>query len=114
MVSEITFGLRGPTGAVMFLVGVYGVLGLLVGGYWFASSVMSARQIVDRFTLALPVVGRCQRAFAIAHFSWAFYLAQETLRCVDGRALELDLWEWQWSSTDCDSVFCKSVKVASW
>jgi len=78
MVSEITFGLRGATGAMTFLVGVYGALCLLAGGYWFASSVVSARQIVDRFTLALPVVGRCQRAFAIAHFSWAFYLTQQT------------------------------------
>jgi len=78
MVSEITFGLRGPGGAITFLAFVYGTLGLLVGGYLFASRVVAARQIVDRLALALPVVGSCQRSFAIARFSWAFYLTQQT------------------------------------
>ena len=78
LVSEITFGLRGPGGAITFLAFVYGTLILLVGGYLFASRVVAARQIVDRLALALPVVGSCQRAFAIARFSWAFYLTQQT------------------------------------
>ena len=77
-VSEITFGLRGPGGAITFLAFVYGTLLLLAGGYLFASSVVSVRQIVDRFTMTLPIVGGCQRAFAIARFSWAFYLTQQT------------------------------------
>lgn len=76
-VAEITFGLRGPAGAITFLAFVYGTLALLIGGYLFASSVVTARQIVDRLTMALPVVGKCQRAFAIARFSWAFYLTQQ-------------------------------------
>ena len=77
-VSEITFGLRGPGGAITFLAIVYGTLVLLTGGYVFASQVVAARQIVDRLALALPVVGNCQRNFAIARFSWAFFLTQQT------------------------------------
>ena len=77
-VSEITFGLRGAGGAITFLAIVYGTLMMLAGGYLAASSVVTARQIVDRISLSVPVVGKCQRAFAIARFSWAFYLTQQT------------------------------------
>ncbi len=78
MVSEITFGLRGPGGAITFLAFVYGTLMCLGGGYLLASKVATARQIVDRLSLSLPVIGTCQRSFAIARFSWAYYLTQQT------------------------------------
>lgn len=77
-VSEITFGLRGVGGAITFLAIVYGTLVMMVGGYLAASSIVASRQIVDRIALSVPVVGKCQRAFAIARFSWAFYLTQQT------------------------------------
>ncbi|MFP6703099.1 MAG: type II secretion system F family protein [Planctomycetaceae bacterium] len=78
MVSEITFGLRGPGGAITFLAFVYGTLMCLGGGCLLASKVATARQIVDRLLLSLPVIGTCQRSFAIARFSWAYYLTQQT------------------------------------
>jgi len=78
MVSEITFGLRGPGGAITFLAFVYGTLMCLAGGCLLASKVATARQIVDRLLLSLPVIGTCQRSFAIARFSWAYYLTQQT------------------------------------
>ena len=78
LVSEITFGLRGPGGAITFLAFVYGTLMCLGGGYLLASKVTTARQIVDRLSLSLPVIGTCQRSFAIARFSWAYYLTQQT------------------------------------
>jgi type IV pilus assembly protein PilC len=78
MVSEITFGLRGPGGAITFLAIVYGTLMCLGGGYLLASKVTTARQIVDRLSLSMPVIGSCQRSFAIARFSWAYYLTQQT------------------------------------
>ncbi len=77
-VSGITFGLRGPGGAVTFLGCVYGTLVVLAGAYLFARSVVTSQQIIDRVTLAIPIVGGCQKAFAIARFSWAFYLTQQT------------------------------------
>ncbi len=37
-----------------------------------------AKAIVDPLLLMVPVLGRCMRSFAIARFSWSYYLTQQT------------------------------------
>lgn len=76
--AEVTFGLRGVGGAIAWLAIVYGIVGLLAGGYLLAARTIAARRVLDRFLLGIPVVGSCQRAFAISRFSWAYYLTQQT------------------------------------
>ncbi len=76
--SAVTFGLRGGGGAMIWLAIVYGTVLLLSGGYLLTARTIAARRVLDRLLLQIPVVGSCQRAFAISRFSWAYYLTQQT------------------------------------
>ncbi len=42
--------------------------------YKVLSRVPAIRTVVHRILMSLPVIGRCMQSFAIARFSWAFYL----------------------------------------
>lgn len=76
--SPITvLGLKGETGALIFLSCVGGVLLLIVGGYWFVTSVIKKGGAVDRFLLKVPYLGGCLQALALARFSLAMGISVE-------------------------------------
>ncbi len=75
--DPLGFGLRGGTGALIWLTYCFGsafALGviyfLLVRGFRQAS-------FVHGFLLKVPIVGHCMRSFAIARFAWAYALTQQ-------------------------------------
>jgi type IV pilus assembly protein PilC len=72
------FGLSGGSGALLWLACTLGPLIGMVVGYKIISSTLSGKRFVDPILMRIPVVGNCMRAFAIARFSWAFYLTQQT------------------------------------
>lgn len=77
------WGLMGTSGAITWLLG-WVVLAFLI---WFLYRMALAshvwRKSIHRVLMAIPVVGRCLRDFAIARFSWAFYLTQSAGMPVD-------------------------------
>lgn len=72
------WGLVGPTGAVLWLTLSFGTLGALVGGYFAAARLFRKQRFLDGLLMRIPIVGTCMRAFAIARFSWAYALTQQS------------------------------------
>lgn len=73
----LPFGLAGTRGAIVWLVGCFGTLGLIIGGYIVISRSLQGRKVMHRFLLRIPKIGSCMRSFAVARFSWAFALTQQ-------------------------------------
>lgn len=71
-------GLHGGRGALIWLVCTFGPLIGIVGAYLLISSSLAGKRFLDPLLMKIPVVGHCMRSFAIARFSWAFYLTQQT------------------------------------
>ncbi len=88
--TALTFGLSGPTGAIIWLSGTFGSVAALFVGYLLLQRAMAAKQIVDPILINVPVVGHCMRSFAIARFSWAYFLTQQSGMPVT-RSLEASL-----------------------
>lgn len=76
-VDFMTFGLRGPTGAMIWL-GSWAVLIALGFATFLLVRKLSRGHAFDRFLLKLPVIGKALQSFAIARFSWAYYLTQQS------------------------------------
>lgn len=76
--SNIVFGLKGPTGAMIWLTGTFGTFAALFIAWLLVQRAAQAKAIVDPLLLNVPVLGRCMRSFAIARFSWSYYLTQQT------------------------------------
>ena len=76
-VDILGWGLLGPTGAMKWLLGWGFVVATGVILYRTLTRIPAFRTVVHRILMGLPVVGRCLQSFAIARFSWAFYLTQE-------------------------------------
>jgi len=77
-ISNIVFGLKGPTGAMIWLTGTLGTFAAMFAGWLMIQKAAQAKAIVDPMLLMVPVLGRCMRSFAIARFSWSYYLTQQT------------------------------------
>ena len=77
-ISNIVFGLKGPTGAVIWLTGTFGTFAAMFAVWLMIQKAAQAKAIVDPLLLMVPVLGRCMRSFAIARFSWSYYLTQQT------------------------------------
>jgi type IV pilus assembly protein PilC len=88
--DPLGLGLSGPSGALIFLGCVGGILGGLFAAYLIATRVLKKREGVDAFFLRIPVVGPCLRALALARFSLALRLTTETGMAIQ-RALRLSL-----------------------
>lgn len=71
------WGLVGTSGAIRFLCYVFGSIAGLVALYLFVSRGLRQQQVLHALFLRIPVLGACLRSFAIARFSWAFYLTQQ-------------------------------------
>ena len=71
-------GLSGAGGAATWLMVNFGVVfGLFVLYQWTRHS-LAGQQFLDPLLMRIPVVGSCLRSFAIARFSWAFALTQQS------------------------------------
>jgi type IV pilus assembly protein PilC len=76
--DPLGLGLAGPSGAMIFLGVVFGVLLALAGTYWFLTRCLRDNAAVDTFLLRLPAVGPCLRALALARFCMALRLTTAT------------------------------------
>ena len=72
------FGLMGFKGSIAWLTIVFGSLLTLFTAYHIAARSLSGKRTLDSVLMGIPAVGKCMRSFAIARFSWAFYLTQQT------------------------------------
>jgi type II secretory pathway component PulF len=77
------FGLVGAKGAIVWLAMVIGAIVSLVTAYVLIANSLTGKRALDGFLLGVPVVGHCMRSFAIARFSWAFYLTQQSGMSID-------------------------------
>jgi len=71
-------GLSGPSGAAVWLTGTFGSMFLLFLAFQVANRSLSGKRWLDPLLMKVPVLGSCLRSFAIARFSWAYYLTQQT------------------------------------
>lgn len=71
------WGLTGTKGAGVFFFSTVG----FIFGTWFlymiAARGMRQQRLFHSLFLAIPIIGPCLRAFALARFSWAFALTQQ-------------------------------------
>ena len=81
--KSLVFGLSGVSGAVIWLTCTFGSAVLLWIGYQVSVRLFAAKSLLDPIWLRVPVLGTCLRSFAIARFSWAYYLTQQTGMTVD-------------------------------
>ncbi len=84
------FGLFGPTGAVTWLTYVFGSVVVLFVCYQLLTRLLAGKALVHSLLLKVPVVGHCMQSFAIARFSWSFFLTQQTGMPIE-RSLEASL-----------------------
>ena len=73
----IGLGLKGVSGAMIWLGGWAMTAVSLFVGYQLAKRSKPLRAVLHRSLLGFPVIGTCLRSFAIARFSWSFALTQE-------------------------------------
>ncbi len=71
-------GFTGKRGAVLFLACTFGLIGLVVGGYFFLTRYLRQQAAVHDLLLRLPVVGTCLQAFALGRFTLTLRLTMET------------------------------------
>jgi type IV pilus assembly protein PilC len=77
-VDILGLGLIGSKGAIIWLTGCFGTMFALFIGYQMLTKGLKGQTMVHSLLLQIPVVGGCLRSFAIARFSWAFALTQES------------------------------------
>jgi type IV pilus assembly protein PilC len=88
--DPLGFGLFGSRGALVWLSGWAMVFAALFVVWKLAASSKAASTTIYSVLMRLPVIGGCLEAFAIARFSWAFYLTQEAGMGID-KSLEASL-----------------------
>jgi type IV pilus assembly protein PilC len=81
--DPLGFGLFGFKGAMIWLGGWAAFLSSLFVVYMLVVRSRELAAVLGRMLLKFPVVGPCLEAFAIARFSWAFYLTQEAGMGID-------------------------------
>jgi type IV pilus assembly protein PilC len=77
-IDVLGWGLTGPTGAIIWLSMTFGTLAVLFVLFKLASTSTSGKRTLDPILLRIPVLGGCLRSFALARFSWALALTQQT------------------------------------
>jgi type II secretory pathway component PulF len=84
--DPLGLGLTGARGAVLFLVAVYGTLGVVIVAYALISNSLRQKAVVDRFLLRIPVVGPFLRTLCLARFSLALRLTLDSTMTVASAA----------------------------
>lgn len=77
-IDVLGWGLTGASGAATFFFGAWGTILGIVGLWFLLTEVLGQQRVLHSLLLQVPVIGHCLRSFAIARFSWAFYLTQQT------------------------------------
>ena len=72
------FGLRGTSGALIFLGSVVGTLVFLFVGYRLLSRLLKGKELVDKMLLGIPMFGPCMRALAMSRFTLAMQLTMDS------------------------------------
>jgi type IV pilus assembly protein PilC len=88
--DPLGLGLSGPEGAAIFLAVVVGGLTMIAMTYYVLTRVLRQQVWVDRFLLAVPVLGPCLQALALYRFCLALRLTMETGMSI-GKAMRLAL-----------------------
>ena len=70
-------GLTGAKGAVIWLSCTFGSMAVAFVSYQVITRSLVGKEFFHSLILPIPVLGTCMRDFAIARFSWSFYLTQE-------------------------------------
>lgn len=81
-------GLVGTSGAIKWFAMSFGSVFTLLAGYFILGNAFRTKRFLDGMLMKIPVLGGCMRSFAIARFSWAFALTQQTGMPIN-RSLEL-------------------------
>ncbi|MCA9041473.1 MAG: type II secretion system F family protein, partial [Planctomycetaceae bacterium] len=85
--DPLGFGLTGTEGAKMWLLFTLGPLFLGFIAYVVGTRALRGKKFIHSILMKLPVIKPCMQNFAIARFSWAFALTQQTglsvLKCLD-------------------------------
>ncbi len=76
--DPLGLGLFGPSGALIFLAAVAGVVSACVGGFWLVRRMFRTKPWADSVALGLPLVGPCLRTLALGRFCLALRLTTET------------------------------------
>ena len=74
--DTLGLGLVGVPGAITWLSMTFGSVAVVLATYFILKNGFQQSRMLDGLLLSIPVVGKCMRSFAIARFSWAFYLTQ--------------------------------------
>ena len=77
-IDVLGWGLQGPTGAIIWLSMTFGTLAALLVLFKLAATSTAAKRMLDPVLLKIPILGGCLRSFALARFSWALALTQQT------------------------------------
>lgn len=81
-------GMLGGKAAIAWLAICFGSIFAIFAGYFVVANVFRSKRFLDGVLMQVPVLGGCMRSFAIARFSWAFALTQQTGMPIT-RSLEL-------------------------
>lgn len=76
--SNLVFGLQGVSGALLWLTMTLGAAGAAILAWKMSSRMLEVKQMIDPALMRIPVLGHCMRCFALARFSWAYFLTQQT------------------------------------
>jgi type IV pilus assembly protein PilC len=76
--DPLGIGLTGETGALIWLVSVFGILAALTGLYILVTRSLKRKALVDFVLLRLPVIGPCLEALALERFCIALRMTLET------------------------------------
>ncbi|HEY7328753.1 MAG TPA: type II secretion system F family protein [Gemmataceae bacterium] len=76
--DPLGLGLAGPSGAMIFLCVVWGLITGLAAIYWLVTRRLGGAAAVERFLLGVPALGPCLRALALSRFCMALRLTTET------------------------------------
>jgi len=88
--DPLGLGLAGPSGALIFLGVVGGVLSGLAALYWLVTRRLGGGAATATFLLRLPALGPCLQALALTRFCTALRLTTETGMSID-QAMRLSL-----------------------
>ena len=77
-IDVLGWGLLGARGAVIWLTTTFGSMFALFVAYKVVANSAAGKRTLDPLLLRIPVVGHCMRSFALARFSWALSMTQQT------------------------------------
>ena len=81
--DPLGMGLQGSAGAMIWLFCTFGSIAGLIGSYFVVTTFLGQQRALHTLFLKVPVLGKCLQSFAVARFSWGFYLTQDAGMPID-------------------------------